>query len=319
MIKQQATSNKQQATSNKQQATSNKQQATSNKQQANLTTKTGEIRPFLKWAGGKRQLLPEMTKYVPDQYGTYFEPFIGGGAFLLSLNPKSASINDFNPELAITWQVVKDQPGDLIEQLRLHKEKYSAEHYYEVRGWDRDGTLEKMSDIERAARFIFMNRTGFNGLWRVNKKQQNNVPFAKATNPNIENAEAIRSVSAFLNQHNVQITNLDFEEAVASAQTGDFVYFDPPYIPVDATSSFASYTADGFGYAEQVRLRDLFINLTKKGVKVLYSNADVPMIDELFEDVVDANIHHVEATRMINSIASKRGKVGEVLITNFSK
>ncbi|CAM3186345.1 DNA adenine methylase [Leuconostoc rapi] len=293
--------------SNKQQATSNKQQATSNKQQL------AELRPFIKWVGGKRQLLPELAKYVPEHFGTYFEPFLGGGAFLLALSPENAVINDFNSELVISWMIVRDKPEELLKQLKQHQLNHSKAYYLHLREADRDGRLENMTLVQRAARFIYMNKTGFNGLWRVNKKGQNNVPFGSYKNPNIADNDTIKTVSRYLNDVNIIITNGDFEKMIETAQTGDFVYFDPPYIPMSATSSFTAYSSD-FGYDQQVRLRDVFVKLHQKGVHVMLSNSDVPLIEELYGRIEGIVIEHVSVSRTVGAMASSRKKVGEVIV-----
>lgn len=273
--------------------------------------------PIIKWAGGKRQLLPEITSHLPESFNTYFEPFAGGLAVFWSLNPEKAVINDLNFELYNLYTSVKTNVAGVIEILNRHSELDSKDYYLDIRATDRDGRIDEMTPEERAARFIYMNKTSFNGLWRVNKKNQNNVPYANHKNRYKTDESGLIEASEYLNAVDTTILNGDFSDAVATAVKDDFVYFDPPYLPVTETSNFASYTADGFGWEEQIRLRDLFIELTNRGVKVMYSNADVPLIEELFGGLEFAKIHKVQATRMINSVASKRGKVGEVLITNY--
>ncbi|MDR3190943.1 MAG: DNA adenine methylase [Lactobacillaceae bacterium] len=272
----------------------------------------------MKWAGGKRQLLPELAKYVPDTYGTYFEPFLGGGAFLLSAElglSGKAVVNDFNPELINAWKMVKTQPKKLIAQLEIFKQANSKEFYLELRGWDRSVEgVESHTQIERAARFIMMNKTGFNGLWRVNKAGQNNVPYGSYANPKIFDADNILHVSQFLKAHQVEFKVGDFAKAVKKADTGDFVYFDPPYIPISTTASFTSYSSE-FGLAEQVKLRDTFKALKDRGVKVLLSNSDVPMIHELYAEI--GTIEQIQVHRAIAANAKSRTKVGEVLIRSW--
>nr|WP_294977327.1 Dam family site-specific DNA-(adenine-N6)-methyltransferase [uncultured Leuconostoc sp.] len=258
-------------------------------------------------------MLPELAKYVPEHFGTYFEPFLGGGAFLLALSPEHAIINDFNLELAISWMMVRDKPDELLKQLKQHQLNHSKEYYLHLRKADRDGRLESMTSVQRAARFIYMNKSGFNGLWRVNKKGQNNVPFGSYNNPNIADKDTIKTVSRYLNDANITITNADFEKVVLDAQTGDFVYFDPPYIPMSATSNFTAYSSE-FGYDQQVRLRDVFVGLHQKGVHVMLSNSDVPLIEELYGHIEDIVIEHVSVTRMVGAQASSRKKVGEVIV-----
>ena len=271
--------------------------------------------PFVKWVGGKRQLLTELASYYPKKFNRYFEPFIGGGANLLNLLPKKATVNDFNEELINAWQVVREQPEKLISLVSEHVDNDSKEYYLDIRLADRDGRLSKMSAVERAARFIYLNKAGFNGLWRVNSKGQNNVPYGAHKKVNIP-IDAIRNDHEYLVTHDVEILQGDYKVAVASAQENDFVYFDPPYIPVNQTAAFTSYTKDGFGLAQQEELRDLALQLADRGVKVMLSNSDVPLIEQLYTDR-QFHIHHVQARRSVNSKGNKRGKVGEVIITTY--
>lgn len=231
---------------------------------------------------------------------------------MLSLEPHDAVVNDFNPELANTWRIVRDQPDELLEKLVEHQANNSKEYYLDLRLTDRDGRLEEMTEVERAARFIYMIKVGFNGLWRVNsKKGQNNVPYGKYKNPKIADEPTIRRVSEYLNNANVDDMTGDFAKAVEKAQTGDFVYFDPPYIPASETDSFTNE----FGYDEQVRLRDLFKELKDRGVFVLLSNNDVPLLHELYEGI--GVIETVEAHRFVAAKASSRAKVSEVLVWSW--
>lgn len=274
------------------------------------------LSPFIKWVGGKRQLLHSLNSLMPTTFNRYYEPFIGGGAFFLNLAPKRAVINDFNPELVNTWQVVQESPKTLLEILQVHQAKNSKDYYLDLRSADRDGRLEKMSPVERAARFIYMNKTGFNGLWRVNQRGQNNVPYGRYKNPKICD-ERILLAADYLANNDVQILCGDYRQAIVTASEGDLVYFDPPYIPVTLSSSFTSYTKDGFGLQQQTELRDTFVDLTSRGVKVMLSNSDVPLIQDLYGTIPGVTVHHVQARRAINSVGSKRGNVGEVIITNY--
>lgn len=271
--------------------------------------------PFIKWVGGKRQLLTELTAYYPQHFNRYFEPFIGGGASLLNLCPPKAVINDFNGELVNAWQMVKEQPEDLIKLVENHAANDSKEYYLDIRMADRDGRLTKMSPIERAARFIYLNKAGFNGLWRVNSKGQNNVPYGAHKKVNVP-VKAIRLDHNYLATNDIKILQGDYRDAVADAKENDFVYFDPPYIPVNQTADFTGYTKNDFGLAQQEGLRDLALKLAHRGVKVMLSNSDVPLIDELYADS-QFRIHHVQARRSVNSNGGKRGKVGEVIITTY--
>lgn len=282
----------------------------------NLLDISDPLTPFIKWVGGKRQLLHDINSIMPSHFNRYFEPFVGGGAVFLNLTPQHATINDFNPELVNTWQVVQTAPQQLLETLRIHQENNSKDYYLNLRSADRDGRLQKMTAVERAARFIYMNKTGFNGLWRVNQKGQNNVPYGRYKNPKIYD-DRIETVADYLQNNDIEILNGDYRDAVKGAKQDDFVYFDPPYIPVNLTSSFTSYTENGFGLQQQTELRDVFAELTQRGVQVMLSNSDVPLIEELYGSLENTQIRHVTARRTINSVASKRGKVGEVLITNY--
>ncbi|MEL4029967.1 DNA adenine methylase [Caldifermentibacillus hisashii] len=278
-------------------------------------TKSRVIQPFLKWAGGKRQLLPEIRKYIPKRIGTYYEPFLGGGAVLFDLQPKKAVINDINSELINTYLVIKNNVDELIEDLRKHEN--TSDYYYKIRDLDRDkNRFSKLSDVEKASRLIYLNKTCFNGLFRVNSQGQFNVPFGRYKNPNIVNEFVLRAVSHYLNNNEVKILNGDFADAVSSAKKGDFVYFDSPYDPVSETASFTGYTLGGFNKDEQIRLRDLFVDLDKRGCKVLLSNSATDFIKDLYKDY---HIEIVSATRNINSIATKRGKIDEVLVMNYEQ
>ena len=274
------------------------------------------LQPFTKWTGGKRQLLPVIKSLMPDNYNSYFEPFIGGGAVFFELIPKKAIINDFNSELINCYRQIKDNPQKLIELLTKHQENNSKEYYLELRAVDRDNRINKMTDVERAARIMYMLRVNFNGLYRVNSKNQFNVPYGRYKNPKIVDSELILSISQYLNKNNIEILTGDFEKAVEDVGAGDFIYFDPPYIPLSETSAFTSYTHEGFSYEEQVRLRDVFRKLDKKGAYVMLSNSSSPLVEELYKGF---NIHKVEATRTNGAKASSRGKISEIIVTNYDK
>lgn len=272
------------------------------------------LQPFTKWTGGKRQLLGELRSYMPENYNRYFEPFVGGGALFFDLAPEQAVINDFNEELINAYRQIKDKPVDLIDLLLGHKENNSKDYYLELRAADRDGRLASMTDVERAARILYMLRVDFNGLYRVNSKNQFNVPYGRYKNPKIVDVDLIHQISGYLNENDIEILQTDFADAVAGAQTGDFVYFDPPYIPLNETSSFTSYTHEGFSYEEQVRLRDTFKELTDRGVYVMLSNSSSPLVEELYQDF---NVHFVEAQRTNGAKSSSRGKISEIIVTNY--
>lgn len=268
--------------------------------------------PFLKWAGGKRQLLPVIKQYLPGRYNSYFEPFVGAGALLLDQQPQTAVINDVNEELINCYRVIRDMPIDLIESLKTHRN--TKAYFYSVRELDRGAEFSKLTPVQRASRIIYLNKTCYNGLFRVNKSGQFNAPFGRYKNPKIVNADVIMSIHHYLNENQVTILNEDFTRAVATAQRGDFVYFDPPYDPVSDTASFTGYSLQSFGRAEQIRLRDCFDDLTRRGCLVMLSNSSTDFIADLYSDY---NILKVPANRNINSVSTKRGKINEFLILNY--
>jgi DNA adenine methylase len=272
-------------------------------------------KPFLKWAGGKRQLIAKIQEFVPSGFNHYFEPFVGGGAVLFALQPDKAVISDRNEELINCYRVIKNEVEALIEQLEQHKVQNTKDYYYQIRQLDREIEFaDRYCQVTRAARIIYLNKTCYNGLFRVNSQGQFNVPYGKYADPAIVEPEVLRGVSEYLNRNHVQIFNIDFEAAVTEARSGDFVYFDPPYDPVSETASFTKYGAKGFGREEQERLRDVFDRLDRKGCHLLLSNAHTDFIQELYQGYHCAI---VSATRAINSNTKKRGRINEVLISNF--
>lgn len=276
------------------------------------------VKPFVKWAGGKRQLIPEIKKYLPkNTIKHFYEPFVGGGAVFLNMQFSNTTINDFNGQLTNTYIVIRDHLDKLLPLLELHSTNNSSEYYYSIRSWDRNGMLENKNDIERAARFIYLNKTGFNGLFRVNSQNQINVPYGRYKNPSIVNEEVLHAVSVYLNRANVKIFNGDYADAIKSTKKGDFVYLDPPYAPItEDKDSFVGYTLNGFNYDEQVRLRDEFDKLTAKGVHAMLSNSNVKQIQDLYAKYTKTT-EIVKANRTINSNATGRGQVEEVLIMNY--
>ncbi|MCY7025792.1 DNA adenine methylase [Streptococcus sanguinis] len=280
----------------------------------NVKLKYYNLQPFTKWTGGKRQLLGELRSYMPETYGRYFEPFVGGGALFFDLAPEQAVINDFNEELINAYRQIKNNPAELINLLIKHKENNSKDYYLELRSADRDGRISRMTGVERAARILYMLRVDFNGLYRVNSKNQFNVPYGRYKNPKIVDVDLLYQISEYLNENDIEILQTDFAEAIKDAQTGDFVYFDPPYIPLNETSSFTSYTHEGFSYEEQVRLRDTFKELTERGVYAMLSNSSNPLVEELYKDF---NIYFVEAQRTNGAKSSSRGKISEIIVTNY--
>lgn len=270
------------------------------------------INPVLKWVGGKRQLLSEIVELLPDKITTYYEPFLGGGALLFHLQPKKAVVNDINTELINLYNVIKDSPKELIEDLKKHINE--SEYFYEVRSLDRTEKYMMMSNIEKASRILYLNKTCYNGLFRVNSMGEFNTPFGKYKNPKIVEEITINAVSHYFNNSDIRITSCDYKEALKGIRKGSFVYFDPPYDPVSDSSSFTGYAKGGFGKEEQIRLKEFCDILTQKGVKFLLSNSATPFIKELYKDY---QINFVKAKRNINSKKELRGEVEEVLIRNY--
>ena len=277
------------------------------------------VAPVLKWVGGKRQLISDIEPLIPKRISTYVEPFIGGGAILFHLQPKKAIINDYNQELMNVYQVIKDDSDGLIEVLKKHKVLDSEDYFYEIRSLDRSEDYEKMSDVEKAGRIIYLNKTCFNGLFRVNRAGFFNTPYGKYKDPSIVNEVTIRAISNYFNSANVKFLTGDYKEALKRLRRGAFVYFDPPYMPISSSSNFTGYTEIGFDYEKQVELRDECLKLHNKGIKFLQSNSYTPEILELYSDSSVFNIKIVQAKRNINSQSDKRGEISEVLIYNYEK
>lgn len=276
-------------------------------------------RPFLKWAGGKSQLIPQYLPYFPVGYQNYYEPFVGGGAIFFHLQPKRAYLTDINIELVNVYRCVRNHLEDLLELLEEHRACHSPEHYYAVRSqratsddWFFDD--EDLDEaLERAARLIYLNKTCFNGLYRENSQGHFNVPIGSYKNPSIYDPDALRAASIALRSAEIEYGS--FEQVLELAKSpADFVYFDPPYHPISPTSSFTAYNRYAFGEAEQIRLRDTVAELSDRGVKVMLSNSDCPFVRELYQDF---KIHTIYATRNINCNAEKRGKITEVLVTSY--
>ncbi len=272
--------------------------------------------PVVKWVGGKRQILPEIKKYSPKKFNTYFEPFVGGGAVLFELQPKNVIVNDINKELVNLYSVIQNNVEELIDKLSdTNIYSNNSECYYRIRELDREPQkYNKMTGIERAARIMYLNKTCYNGLYRVNSVGEFNSPFGNYKNPNIVNEVTLRAVNKYFNESNIKFLNGDFEKAVKNAKKGDFVYFDPPYAPISKTSNFTGYNESGFGETEQIRLKKLCDTLDKKGAKFLLSNSDCEFIRGLYKDY---NIITIKAKRAINSDGNNRGNVNEVLIRNY--
>ena len=264
----------------------------------------GPRRPFIKWAGGKRQLLPELLRYVPERFGRYYEPFVGGGALFFELRPHAARLTDVNERLIRTYRGVRDDVESVIAL--LSRFPHDPTVFYELR----DADIDTGTDWEVAAWFIYLNKVGFNGLYRVNRKNRFNVPFGRHKNPTICDAATLRACSAAL--AGATIEKLDFEAAVAGAEAGDLVYFDPPYVPLSVTSNFTSYTSDGFDRDAQVRLRDVALALKQRGVHVLLSNSSAELVRDLYRDGFTTT--EVHATRLVNSKVTGRGAITELVI-----
>jgi len=278
------------------------------------------IKPFLKWAGGKRQLLAEINKHIPEDLNnyTYYEPFAGAGAVLFDLQPQKAVINDSNGQLMLTYKSIKENAEGLILLLQEHQKKNNKEYFYKIRNADRDPiNFNALTDIEKAARMIFLNKTCFNGLYRVNSKGFFNVPYGRYKNPAVCEDTVLRQINAYLNSNEINILSGDFERAVLTADKKSFVYFDPPYHSPDK-SGFTSYHANGFDESEQERLCNVIRKMTNSGIKCLLSNSDTEYIRKLYDhDVFD--IITVQAKRKINSDSARRGFVNELLIKNWKE
>lgn len=275
-------------------------------------------KPFVKWVGGKRQLIQQfrdMGLYPPEEFdpmtNSYFEPFLGGGAVFFDLLPEKAYLSDMNFDLVTTYNVIKDDVESLVISLKNHI--VSKEYFLSVRAQ----RVSELTPLQIASRFIYLNRTCFNGMYRVNSKGEFNVPFGDNKNPLICDEVNLRKVSKAL--QNVEIKHQDYKETVKNAKKGDFVYLDPPYHPMSETASFTSYTKEAFGTNEQIELRDMFLELHKKGCFVMLSNSNADFINEIYGELKSCGVtvHKVEAGRSINSKGDGRGKVKEVLVTNY--
>lgn len=274
-----------------------------------LVAATPRAKPFLKWAGGKTQLLTTILPHIPEKMGSYYEPFLGGGAVFLKIAQetrfKRAIVNDANKELMDTWRVVRDFPDDLVTYLRSME--HSAEEFERIRGMLPEG----LPVVARAARMIYLNKTSYNGLYRVNSKGGFNAPFGRYEKPTICNEPNLRLLSDVLSRAPITLLHTDFEKSCEGAKKGDVVYFDPPYLPVSATSNFTAYTKMGFGWEEHERLVALFKKLVSKGALCIASNAGTDTARTLYADF---EIHEVKARRSINSKGTGRGQVSEILV-----
>lgn len=271
------------------------------------------LKPFIKWAGGKRRLVGELQKRMPSYVDNYCEAFIGGGALTWSLDKimfKKIIINDYNSELINVYKMVKEQPEALLAELSAHVN--TEEHYYIVRDMDRKPRFSELHPLIRAARFIFLNKTGFNGLYRVNSKGQNNVAYGKYEDPCIVDISNILACSEFL--QNIEIVEGDFANTMQFLNENSFVYLDPPYAPVSKTSNFTGYTDKGFHDDTQVRLKKYCDELNAKGIKFMMTNSSASLVYDLYKDY---NLEEIQASRSINCKADGRGKVKELIIRNY--
>jgi DNA adenine methylase len=280
----------------------------------NIKTAGISPKPFLKWAGGKSQLLNEFRKYFPKEFNNYYEPFVGSGAvyweiFKLReegyLNFKNAKISDNNYELINCYIIVRDFVEELIEQLRIHKKEHSKEYYYKIRAQKE----HELDEIQRAARFIYLNKTCFNGLYRVNRNGEFNVPMGSYKNPQIFNVADL--VSASIALKHVDIENANYRDVLKWAEKEDFIYFDPPYAPISTTANFTGYTAAPFSITEQVDLAKMFTELNNRGCKLMLSNSWLPLTLNLYKGFKQIEL---KAIRAINSNPQKRGKISELLV-----
>lgn len=272
------------------------------------------VSPFLKWVGGKRQLMPIIIGHLPKNISSlnYVEPFIGGGAVLFHLQPRKAIINDFNSELINTYLVIKNNVEELLIDLKKHQN--DSDYFYTIRALDRTEEFKNLTKIERASRIIYLNKTCFNGLYRVNNAGEFNAPFGRYKNPNIVNEPTLKAVSKYLNSNELIINNEDYTEILKNITDKSFVYLDPPYHPISESSNFTGYIQGGWGEDEQTRLKNECDKLNSKGVKFLLSNSSADFIKDLYKDY---QITIVKANRSINSNGSDRGAVDEVLIKNY--
>ena len=293
-----------------------------------LESKTKELlknkpKPFVKWVGGKRQLIKQfkdMGLFPPSGFNpkksTYIEPFVGGGAMFFDALPlNNAVLSDMNEELVITYNVIKTDVESLIKELKAHQKKNNKNYFLGVRAIN----IDKLSDVKIASRFIYLNRTCFNGMYRVNSSGGFNVPFGLNTNPLICDDINLKKVSISL--QDVEIKHSDYSNVVSNAKKGDFIYFDPPYAPISKTSSFTSYTKAGFGKQQQIELRDTFFKLHKRGCFIMLSNSNSDFIKEIYGEITmkskKIKLHEVFANRAINSKGDGRGKVKEIVVVNY--
>lgn len=271
------------------------------------------VAPVVKWVGGKRQLLDTFAPLLPEHIDNYCEPFVGGGALLFKLQPEKAFVNDINSDLILVYTVIRDSVNELITALEGFEN--TSDKYYEVRDWDRDKNFyDNLSDVMKAARIIYLNKTCYNGLYRVNNAGEFNSPFGKYKNPNIVNAPVLRAVSEYFNSAEIHFSSSDYEDVLNKISRETFVYLDPPYDPVSDTASFTGYSKGGFTKNDQIRLRECCDQLNSRGIRFMLSNSAT---DFILEQYSAFNITIVQAKRAINSVGSRRGNVNEVVVRNY--
>lgn len=276
---------------------------------------TSALLPIVKWAGGKRKMLSVILPLIPSDFTTYCEPFLGGGAVLFALQPQKAIINDSNAELMTVYEVVRDSPQALLNDLRKHEN--TAVYFYGMRNLDRDESVyQALSKVERASRFLYLNHTCFNGLHRVNKAGQFNVPYGNYRTPCIVQESNLYAMSQYLNANQITMVNQDFAGVLDRLKEGDFAYLDPPYDPLPGRGNFTAYTRNGFGRYDQERLKACCDSLTRRGVRFLLSNADTDAIRDLYRGY---SICTVKGHRSISADGDKRSPADEVLIWNYEK
>lgn len=281
------------------------------------------LAPIVQWVGGKRQLLKTIVPLLPKKIDLYVEPFLGGGALLFELQPSKAIINDFNRELMNLYSTVRESPEELLRVLREHNKRNCKSYYCEIRNLDRDSeAFERLSSAERAARIAYLNKTCFNGLFRVNQKGQFNSSYGSNSNPNIINKLGILAMHNYFKEQDIRLLAGDYKDALEVALKeieeesieDTFVYLDPPYMPAKGIEGVVKYTSKGFDFNDQIELKEYCDKLNDNGVKFMLSNSDTPETRELYKDY---NIRIIKANRRVNSDATKRGNVNEILVLNY--
>lgn len=270
-----------------------------------------KAKPFIKWVGGKRQLLPVILERIPKDINTYYEPFIGGGALMYNIKSKAKKASDINEELINTYNTIKNNYKGLAIELAKHNN--DEESFYKVRNWDKEEDYKtKYSEVERAARFIFLNKTAFNGMYRENSKGYYNVPFGRMVNPTILDESNLKLCNDFF--QDIEFNTYSFHQILEEAVPGDFIYLDPPYVPLSATSSFTSYSKDNFTLQMHLDLKEFCDKLTEKGINFMLSNSSAQFVVDLYKDYT---VELIDARRSINSKGDSRGNVKEVLVRNY--